>query len=612
MAEKIADRIKRLKNAAGARDRRMHEVTMVRRGDVHLMAPGLFSEDWPKAIISNEIDTIARDFAGTLAPLPALNCASRAMRTDRDKRRAERKNKIGANYWRESELASRMFVGADHYGTYGFVVGYVEPDFDCNMPKIRLEDSTSCFYEKDRFGTVNFFAKVWREPAWQLAERFPELEALIVPRDAIGRPVPERQVEVARVADKTHWRLVLCDSSHAHTNLQLLGYEHGLSRVPVRVAERPGLVEEPQGQFDQVIWTWLARAKLALMQMDAAYKAVNAPIVMPNDAIDFSVGPDAIIQTDNPTGVRKVSLELPSTAFAVSEQLQQEVRAGARFPEARTGGISASVVTGRGIAALMGGYDSQIAESQAVLGAWLSDLTSIAFEMDVKLWPHARKRIMGSSAGEPFDLTYTPATDIGDNTSCSVSYGYAAGLSPNQAVVMLLQLRGDELISRDTFRRQLPFDVDIDDEQRRIDVNRTEDAAMQGLFALLQSLGPMATQGMDPMPVLKAATAFIKARRNGTPVEVAMEQAFTPPEPSPEEQAAQAAAQAGTPAGPGPEAAGGGGDIPGVNANGLPTGVAPGQAGLPPGGMPDIQTLVAGLRGNRPVLDSSVTRRIPV
>jgi hypothetical protein len=175
---------------------------------------------------------------------------------------------------------------------------------------------------------------------------------------------------------------------------------------------------------------------------------------------------------------------------------------------------------------------------------------------------------------------------------------------------MLLQLRGDKLISRDTFRRQLPFDVDVDDEQRRIDVNETEDAAMQGLYALLQSLGPMAAAGQDPMPVLKAATAFIKARRNGIPVEVAMEKAFTPPEPTPEEQAAQAAAAAG----PVDPAAGGapGADIPGVNANGLPTGVAPGQAGLPPGGMPDIATMVAGMRAGRPVMDGTVTRRIPI
>jgi hypothetical protein len=177
---------------------------------------------------------------------------------------------------------------------------------------------------------------------------------------------------------------------------------------------------------------------------------------------------------------------------------------------------------------------------------------------------------------------------------------------------MLLQLRGDKLISRDTFRRQLPFDVDVDDEQRRIDVNDTEDAAMQGLFALLQSLGPMATQGLDPMPVLKAATTFIKARRDGIPVEEALERAFTPPEQPPAPAGgAPSDPLAGLGQGGGDIVPGAVGDIPGVNANGLPTGVAPGQAGMPPGGMPDIATLVAGMRAGRPVMDSTVTRRMP-
>jgi hypothetical protein len=611
VAENICARLKRLKTASMTRDRRMQEVTLVRKGEVNLMAPGLFSEDWPKPIIANAIDVIARDFAGTLAPLPTLNCSSRAMRTDADKRRAGKKNKIGASYWKASDLGQHMLVGADQYLTYGFLPFYVEPDFDRETPIIRLENPMGVYYELDRFGETRFFAKCWREPAWKIAAQFPEFTHLIIPRDPYSnRMNPEAELEVVRVCDATNWSLILPERGE----LTLSSYPHGLDRLPVVIAERPGLTEEPQGQFDQVMWVWLAQARLALMQLDAAHKAVNSPTVLPRDALEFSVGPDAIIQTDNPSSVRKVSLDLPAGAFAVAEQLSDQVKMGARMPEGRMGGIDASVITGRGVQALMGGFSTQVAEAQIILGAALSKVTSLCFEMDCHMWPNARKRIQGNTAGEPYDITYTPKTDISDNYSCDVTYGYAAGLSPNQAVVMLLQLRGDKLISRDTFRRQLPFDVDVDDEQRRIDVNDTEDAAMQGLFALLQSLGPMATQGLDPMPVLKAATIFIKSRRDGVPVEEALERAFTPPEPEPAPPAAPGAPGdplAGLGRGGGDIVPGAVGDIPGVNANGLPTGVAPGQAGLPPGGMPDIATLVAGMRAGRPVMDSTITRRLP-
>lgn len=609
MAENICARLKRLKASASTRDRRMQEVTLVRKGEVNLMAPGLFSEDWPKPIIANAIDVIARDFAGTLAPLPSLNCSSRAMRTDADKRRAGKKNKIGASYWKFSDLGQHMLVGADQYLTYGFLPFYVEPDFKRNTPVIRLENPMGVYYELDRFGETRFFAKCWREPAWKIASQFPELAHLIIPRDEYsGRMMPETELEVVRVCDATNWSLILPERNE----LCLSSYAHGLDHLPVVIAERPGLVVEPQGQFDQVMWVWLAQARLALMQLDAAHKAVNSPTVLPRDALEFSVGPDAIIQTDNPSSVRKVSLDLPAGAFAVAEQLSDQVKMGARMPEGRMGGIDASVITGRGVQALMGGFSTQVAEAQIILGAALSKVTSLCFEMDCHLWPNMRKRIQGNTAGEPYDITYTPKTDIADNYTCEVTYGYAAGLSPNQAVVMLLQLRGDKLISRDTFRRQLPFDVDVDDEQRRIDVNDTEDAAMQGLFALLQSLGPMATQGLDPMPVLKAATTFIKARRDGVPVEEALERAFTPPEQPPAPAGgAPSDPLAGLGQGGGDIVPGAVGDIPGVNANGLPTGVAPGQAGMPPGGMPDIATLVAGMRAGRPVMDSTVTRRMP-
>lgn len=130
---------------------------------------------------------------------------------------------------------------------------------------------------------------------------------------------------------------------------------------------------------------------------------------------------------------------------------------------------------------------------------------------------------------------------------------------------------------------------------------------MQGLFALLQSLGPMAAQGIDPTPVLNAASTFIKLRQDGKPVADAITEAFKPKEqPATEEPAGSETSSPDQQGGP-PE-----NNLEGVNANGLPTGVAPGQAGLPAGGRPDIQQMIAGMRGGRTTMDSTVTRRIPI
>lgn len=67
-------------------------------------------------------------------------------------------------------------------------------------------------------------------------------------------------------------------------NLVLFRVENFLGRCPVVVAERPGLVEnDHRGQWDDVIWIQLARARMALLGLEAAEKSVQAPLALPSD-----------------------------------------------------------------------------------------------------------------------------------------------------------------------------------------------------------------------------------------------------------------------------------------------------------------------------------------
>jgi len=62
----------------------------------------------------------------------------------------------------------------------------------------------------------------------------------------------------------------------------------------------------------------------------------------------------------------------------------------------------------------------------------------MCFEMDEKLWPNERKEIRGTSNGTPFEESYTPSKDIQGSHQVDVSYGFAAGMDPNRALVFLL------------------------------------------------------------------------------------------------------------------------------------------------------------------------------
>jgi hypothetical protein len=599
----VASKVDGLIMASRRRDERMHDIRLARAGDLDELAPGLFASNWPRPVVANFIDVAARDLASVLAPLPSLNCASGKMQSDADRRRAEKKNKIGQDYWSESRLSTQMFTGADRWSSYGFLPFYVEPDFDRARPIIQVEDPYGAYYETDRWGCTTTYVRRWDCTIAELCALWPEYEGRI--RGSIRNDYDSQaKIKVIRYCDEYKTILYLPERD----NLVLTQYRNPIDSCPAVVIERPKLDNENRGQYDGVIWVQLALHRMGMLAMDGAYRAVMAPMAMPNDAQELPLGPDAVIRSDNPDGIRRVPLELPQSAFSWSAQLEDQLRTGAGYPEARTGQSPGSVVTGRGVEALMGSFDTQIKTFQELARWGLTQTTSKCFEMDEKLFGGRDRTVNGTLHGESYQITVNPGKDIDGNYSCDVTYGFAAGLSPNQAIVLLLQARGDGLISRNTVRRQMPFDIDVDQEQRDLDVQEGEDALKQGLYSFAQALAPMAAQGMDPTVPIRALASVIQARAKGTPLAQAVTEAFAPPDAAP-----------GAPgAPPGPEdpaaagAAGPGGSLPGIGPSGLPAGVAPGQAAQGPGGLPSVQDIIAGLSSSgQPNLQASVRRRTP-
>lgn len=598
-----------MKQAAVERDGRMHTISMVRRGKPELLFPQLYTETWQRSIVANWIDATAREFAEMIAPLPTITCSSGAMKTQADKSRAGLRNKIAQHYIVKSNLKSAMFGWADAYLTFGFAVLVVEPDYDGQTPRLRTMSSIGSYYRNDRYGNTLEFAHCTKETVDKLAGMFPEFEGKIRTKlDGFGGMTladGNEKLEVVEYADASGWRLFLPQRS----DLVLASYANVLDRCPVRVAERPSIFGEPVGQYDDVVWVQMARHRIALLALEAGTKAVGAPLAVPRDVSELAIGPDAVIVSESPEKIRRVGIEVPQSAFALQQTLEQELRIGARYPEGRNGGIDASVITGRGVQALMGSFDTQISVAQSVIGECLARSIEMAFEMDAKVWPSTSKQVTGSYQGEPYDFTYVAGKAIGTAFSCEVTYGFASGLAPNAAAVMLLQLRGDRLIDRATVQRNLPFAIDPEQMQRNIDVEETADALKQGLFGLLQGLGPMAAQGQDPRPFLRVAAEIIQGRQNGKPLEDLFVTAF-----SPQVMADPAAAQQGQdPTGAPPQSPGGGGQaLPGQDpTSGLPSGITPGQAGMPAGGAPDLQTLIAGMRHGNVQMDAAVSRRLP-
>jgi hypothetical protein len=597
--DRVAQKVESLRRASADRDQRQRDVHDVRSGDIDTVMPGAMPDAWPKPIVANMVDTAARDMAEVMGAMPSINCASGVITTDKAKKFSSKRTKIANAYVQNSQLQSgHQIAFCDYYNTFGLAVYIVEPDFENKVPRIRVESPMGIYPEMDLYGRVRSYTKVWREEAIDLVAKFPHL-LRVLQSNEIGNQTSqgwaEREIEVIKYCDGDQITMYLPN----HMNQIVDMMPNPMGKVYASIARRPGFDLETRGAFDDAIWVQLAKARMALLALEATEKSVRAPLVVPRDVQKMTFGDDAIIRTDNPGGVIRVGLDVPQYAFQEGSMLDMEARQAMRSPEVRSGNIDASIITGRGVQALMGGFNTVITTGQAVISQALAKALEMCFEMDEKLWPDEKKVVTGVVQGTPFEENYAPSKDIAGSYTTDVTYGFAAGQDPARAIVALLQLRGDQLVSRDFVQRQLPMDLDVVQLQTQIDNEQFTDALKQGIMGYMQSILPMAQQGMaDPVDALTKMGKLIEEREKGTSVHDAVLKVFKP-----KEQAGQAATQD-------PLAAlmgGGGAGAPGA-PGGAPQGsTAPSGAGNPQGF--DMMSLLAGLTGKGEATMSARTQR---
>jgi hypothetical protein len=573
--EQVAARVQSLRYRNSERDARNLDVLAVRKGQISQVYPDFFPDGVDANVVANFIDIVARDLSEVMAPLPAVNCSAANQVSDRARQFADKRTRIASNYFAHSDLAVQMYSGADWYITYGFVPFIIELDEEAKLPRIRIENPIGSYPEFDRYGRCVAFAKRYLMTLGELVTQFPEFERQLLGGQGYKQDL-NNEVELIRYYDKDQSIIYLPTKE----DLVLSKANNPLGKMMVIVARKPSVDGELRGQFDDVLGIQLLRNRFALLAMEAAEKSVQAPIVLPQDVQELQLGGDAVIRTANPAGVRRVELTIPAGAFTEQNILNQELRVGTRYPESRTGNIDASIVTGQGVQALMGAFDTQVKSAQAIFAATLRDVISLCFEVDEMIYPE-EKTIRGVDSGSPYEITYKPTKDIKNDYSADVRYGMLAGLNPAQGLIFMLQALGGKLISRDMAMRELPFTVNVTQELEKIEIEDMRSALLGSLTAYTQAIPQMATQGQDASEVVRKIAAVIKARQKGQALEDAIEATFAPQQQVPPAGAPQMVEQTS----PAPE---------GVPAGGA---IAPEGAPFAPAPEEDIQTILATLTG---------------
>ena len=576
--KEVTAKVARLQTHYAQRDQRMRDVLSVRQGDISKVYPAMFSEDYSKPLVANIIDVSARDLAEAMAPLPSFNCSASNMVSDTARKSADLRGRIANFYVDKSELGVQMYTGADWYNTYGQLIARVELDYEDNNPIIQIINPFGAYPEVDRFGRCLSLTQIVGMDAQTLASMYPEFANEIMGRNQFTPGSP--YLSLVRYHDKDQDLIYLPDRK----NLVLAKTPNPIGECMVRVAMRPSIDGQARGQYDDVLGVQLARARFAVLQIQAAEKSIQAPIAIPQDVQELALGPDSIMRSANPQAIRRVPLELPNGVFGESQVLERELRLGARYPETRSGNTDASVVTGRGVQALQAGFDTQIKAAQAHFARIFVELIAVCFKVDEKVFGNTIKEIRGVDDGTPFTLKYNPAKAINGDYTVDVRYGIMSGMNPNNATVALLQMRSDKLVSRDYVRRELPIEINVTQEEQKVDIEEMRDALRAAIGQTALAIPQMVAQGQDPTKILNSFAEMIKGRQKGLTIESVVEKAFTP-EPQPE---MPAMAPQSPVAGMAPASA----SQPSMEQ---PGGAAPAAGG--PQGRPDIASLLASIGG---------------
>ena len=567
-----------------ARDGRMRDVLSVRQGDISKVYPSMFSEEYPKPLIANLIDVSARDLAEAMAPLPSFNCSASNMVSDAARKAADMRARVANYYISESDVQIQMYTGADWFNTYGQLIAMIDFDYENNNPIIKFVNPFGAYPEVDRFGRCISLTQIVGMDAQTLASMYPEFADQILNKNSFTPGSP--YLSLIRYHDKDQDVIYLPERK----DLILSRTPNPIGECMVRVAQRSSIDGESRGQFDDVLAVQLARARFAVLQIQAAEKSIQAPIAIPQDVQELALGPDAIMRSANPQGIRRVPLELPAGVFQESSILERELRMGARYPESRSGQTDASVVTGRGVQALQAGFDTQIKAAQSQFAKLFVEIIGLCFKVDEKIFGNKIKEIRGIDDGTPYSMKYSPAKVINGDYTVDVRYGIMSGMDPNRATIALLQMRSDKLVSRDYVRRELPVEINVSQEEQKVDIEEMRDALRVAVAQYAQTIPLAAQSGQDPSQIITRIAEVIKGRQKGKQIETIVEEAFAP-EPQP-----QTPAMAPGMMNPAAGAATASASQP---IQSQPGGMAPAAGSPAPQGKPDIASLLASIGGGQ-------------
>ena len=185
--------------------------------------------------------------------------------------------------------------------------------------------------------------------------------------------------------------------------------EHGLDRCPVVEIKRDTHDEQYRGALEDVIPALKTAQNFMARLLEDLNANIYAPVVLDNIENWEEYGPAAVLRGTG-DGAAQILRDRPPVNFEAQQVVQGligEAHRQAAWPVQRSGDADASVVSAKGVTALAGSFNAELAWAQEDMERGLVEANKLAAAFDEVHCP-GEKRIYGMEGVRSFHERYDP------------------------------------------------------------------------------------------------------------------------------------------------------------------------------------------------------------
>jgi len=481
-----------------------------------------------EALVENIYTEALEDKAASAASLtPQIIVApSPGTRSDRAEMAAQRKRRVFLSYGYRSNVNQLMVRWYLDWYQHGAAYAFPWCDWHTKprLPFFMRLDPRQAYplaHDSRNNLTAVLFSRLrgWDDIVQEYGEDHPTLLRLQSARERRLQPEPT-QVEEIWYFDTDSWAVALYDNaipdfasqfryvSPLRTSSLRQGPEadwlvepekHRLEGCPVVEARRDSPDGEYRGALDVMIPNLRVAHNLMARILEDAEQHIYAPVVMSNIENPEDYGPGATLYGTG-EGQARVEYARPPVNFEGLQQIQLSLDAArnvGRYPQQRRGDFGASIASAKGVTAVMGAYNTELAWSQRDIAFLLQRVNGRTANFD-EVWCPGSKQIDGFDEGEVFNDRYDPGTVFRGDYRNFVTFGGGLGLDMQQFLLMLASMKNMEGMARRTFMAKSGLVDNPLREERDIALEQISDAFFA--FALQQAN----TGNVDPLQKIAA------------------------------------------------------------------------------------------------------------